>query len=59
MESAGAIVGPDPELSVVEVSPLVSFEGEGLEFVDGREFNSSYEPDLQGLAPGVSACEGE
>ncbi|MEW5320085.1 MAG: hypothetical protein WDW38_011186 [Sanguina aurantia] len=55
VESAGAIVGPDPELSVVEVSPLVSFEGEGLEFVEGREFNSSYEPDLQGLAPGAAS----
>lgn len=58
VESQGAIVGPDPELSVVEVSPLVSYEGEGLGFVDGREFNSAYEADLQGLAPGVSVSGG-
>ncbi|GFH08247.1 uncharacterized protein HaLaN_03179 [Haematococcus lacustris] len=42
----------DPVTGVVEVSPLVSYGGEGLEpLVAGREFTEAYDLDLQGYAP--------
>eukprot|EP00798_Chlamydomonas_sp_ICE-L_P029344 gene29344-2537_t len=40
-----------PGNNVVEVSPLVSYEGEGLEvLVEDREFQEAYDLDLQGFA---------
>lgn len=54
VEAVGGTLA-DEEEGVVEVAPLVSYSGEGLEEVAaGKEFTEAYDLDLQGFGAGAA-----
>lgn len=55
MGAGGALA--DEEEGCVEVGPLASYAGEGLEpLCTGRTFDDAYDPALQGCAPQSGAA---
>lgn len=57
MEESGGSVAQEDD--VVEVSPLVSYAGEGLgPLVDGKTFDAAYVSELQGFSAGAATSAG-